>query len=417
MKKTVLFIVFFILAGTAHGLAAEPAAEGVTLKECYALALQRSEAIGIQKEFIKETEGQMLQALSTALPKVAFAYSEKWQDLPGNRSVGGASPQGAFTFSQPLFTGFKEFAAIGASKHFGKQRAQELKRAKELLFTDVADAFYLYLTYQQTQEVLQATKDVLFQRVGELEKREHIGKSRLSEIASAEAKLRRTEASLETIRGQREVAGQLLEFLIGRPFGHLVEEEIPAQDIKVEDLYVKADDRADVVAARESLAVYKNNITIARSQFLPTVTLSGDSYTKRSDANEGNDWDVTLAVNVPLFNGLGDVGQLIQARAQANEADLKLSQVKRTALLEIRNAYAQWQAAERQLKALDLAVKAFEKNYTLQAQDFEKNLVNNLDVLQALEDLQGVRSDHAAALNDDKRMYWKLKVTTGEVIP
>ena len=43
--------------------------------------------------------------------------------------------------------------------------------------------------------------------------------------------------------------------------------------------------------------------------------------------------------------------------------------------------------------------------------------MNNLDVLQALEDLQGVRSDHVAAQNEAKRMYWKLKVTTGEVTP
>ena len=34
--------------------------------------------------------------------------------LPGQRSFGGAKPLGAFTFSQPLFTGFREFAAIRA---------------------------------------------------------------------------------------------------------------------------------------------------------------------------------------------------------------------------------------------------------------------------------------------------------------
>src|SRR3989339_147882 len=129
-----------ILVGATWTLAQNNSA--LTLKECYRLALERSEAVGIQKELIKETEGLMLQSLSTALPKVAFAYSEKWQDVRPNNTFEGSLQEGKFTFTQPLFTGFKEFAAIGASKHVGKQRAEELRRAQQLLFTDVSDAFY-----------------------------------------------------------------------------------------------------------------------------------------------------------------------------------------------------------------------------------------------------------------------------------
>ena len=412
MRKIFLTAVFLISAGA---VSAQSIADGLTLKECYTLALARSESIAIQKEYIKETEGQMLQALSTALPKVAFAYSEKWQDARPNDTWGGSTPEGKFTFSQPLFTGFKEFAAIGASKHVGLQRRQELKRAEELLFTDVADAFYLYLNYQQDLEVLENTQKILFERVGELEKRKIIGKSRPSEVASAQAKLRRTEASLEVVRAQKEVAGQLMEFLIGRPLGRLVEEEIAAEDTALETLYLKADARADVVAAGENFAAYRNNITAARSSFFPTVTLSGNAYTVRGDTYEGNDWDATVAVNVPLFNGLSDFGQVAQARAQANTADLKLSQVKRKALLEIRNAYTKWRAAEEKLKAFDRSAEASEKNYQLQAEDFQKSLVSNLDVLQALEDLQSARRDVVAAKTDLARSYWALKVSTGGV--
>ncbi len=412
MKKIVLLICFCCVTAMA---AAEPVADGLTLKECYALALQRSESIAIQKEYIKETEGQMLQSLSTALPKVAFAYSEKWQDQEGNRSIGGSVPEGKFTFSQPLFTGFKEFAAIGASRHVGRQRQEELKRAQELLFIDVADAFYFYLDYQQDLQVLEETQKILFERVGELEKRQLIGKSRLGDVAGADAKLRRNEALVEVVRAQKEVAGQLLEFLIGRPLGRLVEEEVPQEEVELPSLYLAAEERADVVAARENFAAYKNNITAARSSFLPTVILSGNAYTKRADAYEGNGWDATLAVNVPLFNGLNDVGQLAQARAQANTADLKLSQAKRKALLEIQNAYTQWVSAGRKLKAFERASAASEKNYQLQADDFQKSLVSNLDVLQSLEDFQSARRDLVAARALAARSYWILKVSTGGI--
>ncbi len=407
MKKFFFCMMMVMTAGAAH------AADAFTLKECYDMALGRSESIAIQKEYIRETEGLILQSLSTALPKVAFAYSEKWQDVQGNNTLSGSTPEGKFTFSQPLFTGFKEFAAIAGSRHIGKQRAQELKRAQELLFTDVADAFYLYLSYQEDLDVLAKVQGVLEDRVAELQRRQKIGKSRPGEVAGAEAKLRKTEAAVESVRGQQETAGQLLEFLIGRPFERLVAEDIPAGEVDLQALYLKADDRADVVAARESFASYKNNVTAARSQFLPAVTLSGNSYTQRKGTSAGNDWDVTLGVNVPLFNGLGDFGSVRQARAQATEADLRLSQARRKALLEIRAAYTRWRTAGRRLKALDLSAEASEKNYTLQAADFQKSLVSNLDVLQALEDWQNARRDQAAARSDAARAYWAMQVATG----
>ncbi|MBF0593486.1 MAG: TolC family protein [Candidatus Omnitrophica bacterium] len=409
--KVILFSVFSVLWMTSLAMAQ---GAPLTLKDCYKLALVRSESIGIQKELIKETEGLMLQSLSTALPKVAFAYSEKWQDLRPNDRFGGYQPEAKFTFTQPLFTGFKEFAAIKASKHIGKQRDAELKRAEQLLFTDVSDAFYLYLSYQEDLKVQQEILMALTDRVAELKKREALGKSRTSEVASAEAKQLLTEAGIEASRGQRDVAAQLLEFLIGQPIGQLAVDPLPEGPTDLESLVGKVDERLDVVAARESLESFKNNITVARSSFFPTVALAGNSYVKRTDANEGNDWDVMLNVNVPLFNGFNDVGLVRQARAQANEADLKLSLARRSAILEIRNAFTRYEAARRNALALSKAVIASDKNYQLQFDDFQKNLVNNLDVLQALEDLQSVRRSNVAAATDFNRAFWFLKVATGE---
>jgi outer membrane protein len=406
-----------LLAGSS-AFAADQSA-GLTLRDCYTLALARSETVGIQKELIRETAGQILQSLSTALPNVSFSYSETRQDNSGEPFISPTSHEGKFVFTQPLFTGFKEFAAISGSKHLGRQRKHELKRAQQLLFTDVSDAFYLYLNYQQDYDTVTKTRDALLERVAELEKREALGRSRPSEIASAVSKLRITEATMESVISQKEIAGQLLEFLVGEKFDRLIDDTgLPGENDKstAEDYYAKAENRPDVLAAKESLEVFKKQTTVARSSFFPTVDLTADSYTtKRTDTSAGVDWDVLLNVNVPIFNGGNSFGQVIQARAQVNEADLRLSQTKRHALLEIRNAYTQWQSDRKQLRALEKAVDASENNYQLQVEDFQRNLVNNLDVLQALEDLQGVRRSLVAAITDTKRSYWNLLVATGEI--
>ncbi len=411
MKKTLFLLMLFLIPSLAH------AAEGLTLQECYQMALKRSETIGIQKELIKETEGQMLQALGTALPKVAFAYSQTWQDVDRQQINGGYASTGKFTLMQPLFTGFKEFAAIAASKHIGKQRQAELQRAKELLFTDVSDAFYLYLSYQEDEQTVQGIGKALEDRVAELKKREAIGRSRTSEVVSADAQLKRNDALLESVRAQREVAGQLLEFLIGCSFQQLVDGDLPDQKASLDELAAKIDKRADIVAIRELFESFKNNVTAARSAFFPSVFLAGDAYTSRSGltGNQGNDWDATLTVSVPIFNGTTDIGAYDQAKAQKNEADFRLSLVRRQALLDLKSAYTKWQAANRTLVALKKALDASDKNYQLQVEDFNHSLVNNLDVLQALQDLAGVRRDYVAAKSDAKRTYWNLKVATGDI--
>jgi outer membrane protein TolC len=209
--------------------------------------------------------------------------------------------------------------------------------------------------------------------------------------------------------------GQLLEFLVGRSFDRLVDEGDPDTVLSEKEIFARVGDRPDVIAARESLETFRQNLTVARSAFFPTVTLSGDAYTKRLDGFEGNSWDATLAVNVPLFNGLSDWGQVKQARAQEAEAELRFSLAKRQAILEALNAYSRWQSNGRRVAALDKAFTASEKNYRLQLEDFERNLVNNLDVLQALQDLQGVRRDLVAAKADARRSYWSLKVASGDI--
>lgn len=407
------------IAGVFVSLLMVPAVQAengiFTLQACYMLALERSESIGIRKEAIAETEALMLQALSTALPTITYAYSQKLQDTASQRSLPGAVPEGKFTFSQPLFTGFKEFAAIAASRHTGESRRQALKRARELLYKDVSDAFFYQLSYQEDLSVLTATRDILLERCAELQKRQSIGKSRPGEIASAQAKLRRTEALMEGVLAAKETAGQLLEFLTGVIIERLVDEAMPAVTPALADYDLKVDARADVVAARANVEAYRSNVRAVRGDFLPAVTLSGNSYTQRGTAYDGNHWDVTLGVAVPLFRGTSDWGRLRQAQSQARAADLDLSQTRRRAVLDIRQALTWVRSSQKRVMALQKAVAASEENYKFQADDFQRSLVSNLDVLQALEDLQSSRRDLVAAQADARRAYVSLQVAAGGI--
>ena len=391
----------------------------LTLRDCYVLALKRSETIATQKELIKETEGRFLQAFSGALPRASFEASEKRQDGSGSSAFTlKRFPERKFVFTQPLFSGFKEFAAMAGSRAERRQRLHEKARAEQLVFVDVANAFYLLLEQREDLSALDAIRTALGERLGELEERERLGRSRPSERVSAEAQLRRVLAEMESVRSQEAVARNLLAFLVGRdPTEGVSDQDLALPALEDEAVYLaKAPTRSDVLATKEASAVARKQVTIARAKLWPNVDLESNYYTKRAGAAAGVDWDVLVKVDVPLFQGGQTVGAIKERAAQARGAKLALSRAEREATLDIQDAYVKSQASAKRTAALEEALAAAEENYRLQREDYRRNLVNNLDVLQAVQALEDARRDLIHARYEAKRLYWQLRASVGETL-
>lgn len=416
-----LLLALLLLGIVSPGVASTDGQEAspLTLADCFALALKRSETIAIQRELIKETEGHFLQALSGALPRASFEASKEWQDgREGSAFTLNEIPQRRFVFSQPLFSGFKEFAAIQGSRAERRQRQHERTRAEHLLFTDVADAFHLLMEKREDLRTLETTRMALVERIDELKEREQLGRSRPSEVVSAEARLRRVEANLELVRSEETTARQLLEFLSGvSPLGPIRDEQPELPPLGAAEEYVaKAKDRPDVHAAEEAWRVARQEVGVAQGDLWPDIDVESNYYTRRVGAAGGVDWDVLLKMEVPIFQGGEAVGAVREAVSKSRQAKLTFERTQREADLDVRDSYAKVQGAVARLAALRRALAAAEENYRLQQEEYRLNLVNNLDVLQALQELEDARRDVITAHHEAKRLYWSLRVATGETL-
>jgi outer membrane protein TolC len=227
--------------------------------------------------------------------------------------------------------------------------------------------------------------------------------------------LRRAEAEAEQTRSDLGVARELLAFLTGKTILSVRDDlDVPMTPKTKEELVSYVLGRADVLAAREAVTVAQKKVAVAQSGYWPSASVEGNSYTQKTTENT-SDWDVTLKLSVPIFQGTETLGKVHEASARAMQAELELSETTRRALMEIRQAYVQWESAYNRVAALQKAVDAVEENYQLQTADYRLSMVNNLDVLQALEDLHDIRRDHIDATTDLKRFYWNFKVKTGDL--
>ena len=399
----------------------------LTLDDCYALALRQSEKIAILKEKIDEVEGQYLQAISTVTPKGNFLLTEFHQDSPagsdGAGSVGStlnlqSRPERKFKLSQPLFRGFRSLAAIGGAQSLKSQRTDEVQRARELLFLDVMNAFYGALGPRDEVESLQHIRELSAQRITELEERVRLGKSRPSEIANATAQLKQIQAQIEQTRRAGIVWVNVLRFLTGK--NEIVElADSPVAPGDLQDLEVcisKAHNRSDVRAVKAALEVAKQNVVIARADFFPQLSLDSNLYAKRVGFQSNTDWDVTLTFDVPLFEIVKVSGAVREAQAKVREAEWELSRVLRQAQSDIRSAYEELKLSVAAAKAFREAEVASAENFDIQTKEYRLNLVNNLDVLNALQDLEAVRRDLVKVRYQAKSDTGRLKVAMGAVL-
>lgn len=398
----------------------------LTLEECFKLALDQSETVAIQKEAIARATAQIFNATSQALGDVDFIATRELQDTQKEFSGSSSTSifndqdtsQRKFVISQPLFQGFKAMGALTGAGSFRKEQKEAYRRAKELLYQDVAYAFYGILRYQNELKIIRDVHDLLKARIKELEERERIGRSRPSEVATAVTSLKSLEADLAAVKGSLSTVQFILEYLIGMELQGRPLQDNSMQDPssrKLQDYLSFAEARSDVRAAQEAVKTAKSGILVAQSGFWPTINLNHTQYTRREGSLSNVDWDLLFTVDVPLFSGTATIGQLKDSIGLFKQQKLSFSRAKRQAELEIKQSYDAWRFSREQNLALKEAVASAEENYQLQSEEYRRSLVNNLDVLAALQSLNNTRQNENQSFYQMKKDEARLKVAIGEV--
>lgn len=398
----------------------------LTLRDCYELALKQSEQIAILKEEIEIAEAQALSAMSEGLGDINFIMSNTQQQKLGG-GEGGVSGsftrherrERKFTVTQPLFQGLKAFGAITGAGSFTKQRKEEYERAKELLFLDVARAFYDILKYDKERTIIQEILTLFNERIEELTGREQIGRSRPSEIANARARMKALEADWARTAGLLAGNRYVLEFLTGIniSINRLQDEESPDQDPKRIQVDLSGIEwRSDVEAARQAVKMANKGIIVAQSGLWPEISLEYNHYEKREGIQGLIDWDLLFKIDVPIFKGFETSGKIKQAVSDWKQAKLTRRLAMRQAALEIKQAHENWLSKAQEYEALEESVRASHDNFKLQREDYERNLVSNLEVLDALESLHAARRSANEVYYDMKYNYWNWKVALGETL-
>ena len=399
-------------------IAANPghAAEALTLDEYFAAALKRSEVVATQGELIRQAEEHYKQANSALRPTVNGVASYTRQDpIPAGELSTSTSPNrqslAKLTATQPLFRGFREFAALRQTKALLGAQDQDYRNARAQLFMDVTQNFYTVLSIEQDLKNFGEEINQNIDREKELNGRVRIGRSRIGEVLFVQSTISTLRAQVEQLQAQLGTAREAFAFLSGLASTTLLRdtEDLPVNLEPLDDYLARLELRPDVSASRQRLSAAQENTKVARGAHLPSLDLNANRYLERTGNLRGSTWDVGIALTVPIYAGGLLQSKVSEAVSQRTQAELSASQVSRQAEQEIRSIYQSVVFDRSQLDALEKATESARKNYEAQRRDYRLGLVTNLDVLQALTAFQENQRALDRARYTSKLDYLKLQ--------
>lgn len=397
-----------------------PAREGKSLSEIYALALKRAETVQIQNEAVVQADEQVSQAKGSMLPNLSASAIFLKQEAPSNALGDNISPSDQatirFTAIQPLFRGFRDFAALRQSKTALSGQKLALQEAARQLLSSTAVAYYSVLTLESDVYNFENQIRLNQKRVKELEGYVRIGRSQRTDVLTLRSSISGLEATLEATRGNLESAREMLAYFSGADRAQLIadNEAIPAQVEPLSAFLARLEDRPDIQAAKATLEATEEGISIASGQHWPSLDLQGDYYLKRSSRSlEGVNWSLQLGATLPIFLGGIISSQTRVAASATRQSELVLSRTRRAAELEIRQLYDAFVTDQRLLAKLGETASLGQKSYEALSNQYRTGLSTNLDVLQS----QATWHDSLRLLsrqqNTAKADYVRLQAATG----
>jgi len=362
-----------------------------------------------------------------------------------------------FNFTQPLLKNFGFKVAhreIIIAKNNMDMSENQLKRVLQQTIYNVEEAYWNLVyniemlkvrkqSLKLAQDLLEKNKRAV--EVGTLAPIEIL--SAQSAVATREADILQAEASLKDSEDRLRTIINLAAEEEGAELVKIIPTQKPAyekREVKLDEALLTAmENRPDLQATRIDLKNREINLSYARNQLLPGLSLqasywspgiSGDLLIfdpndrfgpplgtisgSPSDALKDafnfkyNNWSVGITLDIPLNNFLSRA-EYAQARVSLEQAALRLKNQEQQIYLEIKNAVRAVQTDYKRVQAYKVARELAEKKLEAEEEKLKVGITTSYFVLQYHTDLATAQTNELKAIIDYNLSLARLNRTLG----
>ncbi len=351
------------------GLLALPAAQGQSLPEAMARALERHPALAAQRAALRALEADAEAARGGWRPQVALNastghYRSAYDPKAGLDTQHGDrnSTDVRLTATQPLLNG-STTPMVSAAEARVRQGQADLQATEQAVLLDVASAYLNVLQGRRLLALNQANERDLARQV---EYREAYFGRKLgtrTELAQAQARHAVALAQLNRVQAELDSAGHAFVRQVGAPPGDLLfPEHLPPLPERLDVILDQADQgRPAVRSAQLATEAARADIDSARGKLMPSLALEASGGWTREPTDtlrSQRDASLRLLLRVPLYEGgvlraqiAGSVERAAQQQARWDDARLQARQ-------DAADAWRRLAAARSDIAAYDTAIAA-----------------------------------------------------------
>lgn len=176
--------------------------------------------------------------------------------------------------------------------------------------------------------------------------------------------------------------------------------------------------RPDLAAAHALFLENIEEVKAAWSSGMPTLTANVDIQDQKilnKKHLDGYIYTGAFTLNVPIFNGFYYVNQVRAAKAQAMAACADLQNREQSILLEVLEAYYEYQTAKDNIVYSTEFLESSSLNYEVALANYRAGTGTILDVLNALKDLAQARSQFIQSKTDLLKSLANMAYATGTI--
>ena len=406
-----------------------------TLQKSLAEAMERSYRVHARLEGIDQASSVRKQARADFLPKFSTSYGYLRLNEPGivvSPTSGTVSVTSkdiynwTTTVQQPLFTGFALLSTYRLAELGIDQSQLELDLEKLDLAVVVKQAYFNVLAADKAVEVAQ--KDVESRKSNAEVARNFysVGMIPINDLLKAEVELANSEQNLVKAISAAQVTRSTFNTVLVRPINKPVELEdiltyIPEHGTYEGYLEKAMSDRPEIKLLDVNLLQIDQQIRLAKSRYYPEASLQYQ-YSKEGDSPsvdggnpslEPNSWQVTAVVNWTFW----EWGKTYFA---GREQESKKRQLVQTKLdvengirLEVKQAMADLEVAEKNVPTTIKAVQQGEENLRVNEERYKAQVTTITEVLDAQTLLTQARVNYYRALYDHNLARARLERAVG----
>ncbi len=389
----------------------------LTLQQSIQLALERNLDIRVAQEEVQAAREQTREAKTDFLPKFSAEYSYR-RPSENTTTIGGVEfentdrDQYRFTgtVAQPLFTGFEILSTYQLAK-LGLDVAEiQLVRARLDLILEVKEAYLGIVRAEKIREVAEQSVRQLQEGLRVAKDFFRVGMSPKIDVLDAETRL--GEAELQLIRATNDlgVAKALFNTVLRQPIETSVQVEDVLSTAPYERSYESSQEialnhRPELLEADKEVASAEKEITLAKSDYYPDITLSVNYFRRGDDPTvdgsefvDRENWDVVAAATWTLFEWGRTRYATNQQRARLRQAKETREKIKDSVLLEVKTAYLTVQAAEEAIRVAKKSVESAEENFRISQERYREQVATATEVLDAQTRLTEARTNYTNSL-------------------